>query len=362
MSWLRVGLLVSSLVLSIPLVSSQAGGTVGSDDGAPDGFFAASMTTRAADVVYLLGDRDCGDKRCPVLLRGRHGGKFRQLAPPPVPVSYPCAKPCGTHIYASQVAFATRSFGYLAVPYLFMTRNSGRDWHRVRGFHGLVDVLASPHSVVLVGQGRPRCKYGCDLYAWRARPGSTTFTKHRLGNAAYVNYDGTAAAGRYFYVLLAGSDFDNVMFASSDGGRTWVRRSVTCPAGQAAAMPTAAPRGVVWVICEPTGGGNYPDYLLTSLDAGRTWGPELQIPHGSEKRESTLDIAAASPTDGYALVSDHQVVVTHNAGVTWEASLSASHDLIADVEAANAADIYALGLDHLYRSADSGGTWTRRRT
>ncbi len=215
---------------------------------------------------------------------------------------------------------------------------------------------------------------------------STDGTWWEEARAGVNDYDGT------FYDIDAVAGDDRLMVgtlgmiaASSDGGRTWTRRSSSATLRLSAV--DVLPTGEGWivgrdgVILRTTDGGvTWADqasgvtallYDVTTLaadvavavgaagtvlrttDGGATWAVR------SSGTTRDLYRAAFAGASGWAVGTGGAIVATTDAGVSWQPQTSGTTATLNAVSFADAADGWAVGtLGVMLRTTDGGTTWT----
>jgi hypothetical protein len=277
----------------------------------PKGFEASSASFVSAQTGFVLGTRHCSVLPCKALLRKTvNGGKTWTSVPAPaVSLVPPFNGPPLSDV--STVRFATASDGWAFNPGLWATTNGGAQWHRV-SLPGEVIALAASDGVVFaavepVNGGTGQAK----LY--RSLIGTSTWTR-----IAGVAPDAAlTVSGHSVWAGIAPA-----MSTSTDGGKHWSKLSFSCPPNlpDATAVAAASPANVALDCTNPSDPvpGSGPKAVFTSANGGRTF--HLAGHPGDSGNVGLIAMPPGNP----------QVI-----------TLTATS-----------------GASYLYRSADSGKTWT----
>lgn len=233
-------------------------------------------------------------------------------------------------------AFLTSaSDGWAYGPGLFVTRDGGRQFRRVRVSAGVLGVAASAGKVWVLEQ---RCFIVKQKHATvTACAGSVLLTGPADGTSlrpidqqppgfplAPGYYQGTQFPLEILHaksnlIVLAGAFGLDV---TTDGGRTWRQVRYPCrPPYANSDWPGYAavdPSGSLWLVCAGAPGAGFQrKQLWRSYDAGRSWlGPYQLSPDGYA---DTLD--AVSSTTAWAYGARAPVFHSTDGGRTWKAML-----------------------------------------
>ena len=220
---------------------------------------------------------------------------------------------------ASSVVFADARIGYLYNPGLFMTADGGATWRELPASR-LRDLAVKDGHVWTLEHdacGRDDCR----PYVRRARIGSEAFSGPPDGKESpLVGYVSLAvASGDTAYVVESegfAPDRQPLLLATTDGGRTWTRR--TAPCADAITRRIAATGGDLWLMCGLEGGGSYqPHRSAHSADGGATWTVRAADSAGNIDRFVALSPLVGWRADGGISTS---FKTTRDGGRTWTAT------------------------------------------
>ena len=112
-----------------------------------------------------------------------------------------------------------------------------------------------------------------------------------------------------------------LLWATSNGGKSWARRPVKCGLDALSAAISVTPAGKIFVVCagEP-GAGFQAKSVSTSVDGGRTWTLRESCPTGSCQPlgEGYLGQIAASSSSTLFLAGDRSsLLVSRDSGRNW---------------------------------------------
>jgi photosystem II stability/assembly factor-like uncharacterized protein len=163
------------------------------------------------------------------------------------------------------------------------------------------------------------------------------------GGTTYIEIDPRLPSTLYVGTTQAG------VFRSTNGGRTWERRSNGLPPNAAVGPLELAPSDPSRLYAVV--GGNT---LFTSADAGATWRP---LP----RRENWITRLVVDPSQPRTLYATTYpgLIKSTDGGQTWSQPLLASDGPIAIAPSAPNV-LYAEVSGRLWRSADRGATWTEK--
>jgi hypothetical protein len=229
---------------------------------------------------------------------------------------------CTKHACLSGVRFATSKIGWLFGPDLFRTSDGGHTWTR-ESSAAVIDVEAAHGVAMRSTTSRYEC-ITCDSRIDRVRLPSTAWNRLSAtggymrpqlllqGTDAYiVNYPNGAGAGETHFRY------------SSDRGTTWSDFDDPCakpPHGYRAAGASAAPGGVLVVLCAEVGKSSAA--IQISTDRGKTFGPRHAVPGSFLNAEPIA--AATSDTIAVAYSDPHGygILVSNDGGITWRRTLT----------------------------------------
>ena len=349
------------------------------------GPFLVDVSWISNQAGWALAAVECsGQKLCARLYNTVDGGHHWQRLPdPPGCLTAACSQGLSTSASISKVTFATSNIGYLYGSGFYVTDDGGSSWtqvpsspvENVRTSGGMVYRLTYDHTgcpgpcqrtleVAAAGSSAWR-----PLLSVRPNPGNTTASAQVISQAAdlYVPMYGNQANG-------AAAPQTTVVFRSLDGGTTWQQRADPC--GQAGANEydavafAAAENGFLASLCSPRSASGQGSYVITSIDAGNTWGPRHSVlaPVGLIAAASSTVLAVASPPVSGSGPYTYRLLASADGGATWSTSISDP-----EVLAVNAPGIAFLGFQDgkagrwigdatAIWSTDDGGThWLRRQ-
>lgn len=321
----------------------------------------------------------------------------------------PCA--CRFKAYWAQSGIASSSDGsrlaaLTTVGYLFTSANGGRTWTqgtRPGGLSWLSSVACSSDGKrLIVGGTTPAITGGVRIVIWTSPDaGVTWFDAYTFPVSSQTTAVASASSGGRLVALAPG----NFIVTSADGGASWTERSTgggpsrnwlavassadgsklvatdqgTVPSSiSPASVYTSSDGGATWVdrtlavwavapraVCQAvasSGDGNKlaaacGSSILTSVDAGTTWAV-------SKKRLGESNVVASS-SDGFRLVfadRDGYVHTSTNGGATWTMHTALSWQSAERWQAvASSADGMRLAVgganSYIYTTADGGVTW-----
>jgi hypothetical protein len=331
--------------------------------GVPAGFVAASATTTARGITYLLGSAPCATPPCGALVR-YDGLHWRGVPAPAVAVALkdPSARP-GT---VRDVRFGTPRDGWAYGGALWSTHDGARNWRPVDVGGAVVD-LASDGTTAYAAVSACTGSAGDCRVRLRSTP---------VGRDDWRDVPGVAAAGSEARLSI-GDGTAAVSFVDSRvvyvrHGGAWSAADVPCPDGTPEVVGSASsPR--LFAFCGSPGAGSV-DYLIRYSDDGRTWTDvplgtdHLRIPNGpftsfTAPSSTVLLAASGGPSLG------GRVMVSRDGGATWAAA--SGHGGLPDLDssqgggwryvgASSASRVVALAAvprDGYWVSHDSGRTW-----
>lgn len=304
---------------------TQAGvGPVGGP--VPAGFYAVDLTWVSNDDGWALGTAACGNPPCTSILRTTDGGKSWVGIPAPRAEltetdTNTCGDSCGQ---VSNLRFANRLVGYAYGPNsLFMTTDGGASWQRQSGFAYGLEVVAG--SVLRVSAQAAGCQPGCTFRLQRAAIGSDSWQDvplpagGRSAGAILAASGNTVVLDTYANPAGGAEDATSVVFTSTDAGANWQKVGEPCPrrgpVESDSMAATVAIDGSISVLCAQRG---------------------PYVPGHS--------IFTTTSTDGTHFAAGAPLPDSKPSGVLG--AVSASH-------------LFALSVDSLYTSTDSGAHWTQ---
>lgn len=261
------------------------------------GFSPVSVTRISLQMGWALGTSPCGVALCTALARTRDGGATWHAVPVPPAV----LAPAGAAV--SRVRFANATDGWLFGPQVWATHDGGTTWQKVVALTSEVTSLEAANGIAwgLAVDGATATVYTAPVGTndWKA-----------IGPAAVTPATGISLHGRVGYASAP----DGAIVALTPTGAQ--ERGAPCAAATVSAVAAAGDADVAVVCTADAGAGSSTKTLVLSQDGGMTWDTAGTPPRSGQ----TIGLAAAS-------------VHTYVVGATSGAS-------------------------YLYRTADSGKTWT----
>jgi photosystem II stability/assembly factor-like uncharacterized protein len=308
---------------------------------------------------WVLLRRPCGEAVCPRLRETTDGGRTWKTRPTPA-------------ARVSGVRFADAKIGWLFGPSLFETRDGGATWTRVPAVR-VRQVEASDGLAMRVTEHDPNCayfSYGCpedvdgkalDARTWdRIHKQFFVPSLIRQGGDTYVVSIPNGAGGGETHIEHSGT-----------AGKTWTAINDPCPsapAGSRGASVSAAPAGVLAVLCASVTEPGTASAIRVSTDRGRTFGPALALPTVPSTGLPTLAAGSAGNLAvAYSDVRTAGVVVTNDGGKTWHTMLQPSirpsaastYPPSLGWQDANTARV-SFNTDAIWTTHDGGRSWTRQ--
>jgi len=324
---------------------------------------------------WALVRKPCGKTVCVGLRETVDGGRTWTSLPAPAaldselyadamfgPVAACSARPC-----VSSVRFATPEVGWLYGPALFQTLDGGQTWTRMP-VERVSDVEAAHGIAMRVTSHGTGCAAGCNYRIDRMDLRTTSWV--RLAEAPVSVNPGLLLQGADAYAVnvpnWAGAGQTRIA-ASGNAGASWTAIDDPCPGrhtGYRAASVSAAPRGVLAVLCVSVTGDAAA--VRISTDRGKTFGPRHVVPGNAFG-----PIAAASARTiaiGYSAPHKSGVIVSHDGGRTWRTAIVAlplpprAEHLSPAVGWQDAHTGRAsFNTNAIWTTRDGGSTWTESR-
>lgn len=309
----------------------------------PAGFAPASVTRISLKSGWVLGTSPCGAGRCTTLARTRDGGATWHSVP--VPPSTIAAGASGV----SRVRFADASNGWLFGTRLWSTHDGGSTWTLV-GDAGQVTSLEAAAGLVW-GLG-----LGADgvTTVIEAPVGTDDWTS--AGPAAVAGPVGISLHGKVGYTVTV----SGTVLALGTSGVD--ERGSPCNVGSLSAVSAASDVDVAAICSADPGAGSSTKTLLLSHNGGRTWTTAGTAPRGGQ----TVGLAAAS-THTFVLGAAggaSSLYRTSDSGATWTTVLDdtgggAPFTDLGFTDATHGVAILATtDRPALLVSSDAGATWT----
>jgi photosystem II stability/assembly factor-like uncharacterized protein len=240
---------------------------------------------------------------------------------------------CQQAACVSHIRFATSEIGYLFGPSLFMTVDGGETWQALTS-PPVESLEAAGGEVFRVVYDHTGCPGPCNRTVEEAPAGSDAWqTVYQIPEGADLDTATLILAGSQTIYLPIYGDVakgaeQTTLFRSLDGGHTWRRMGDPCAGGtppvDVAFAFAAASGGFLSVLCFPSG---QPQgwAVLTSSDAGFTWGARLPVPDSSAgllAAPSPGHLVTAGPTgwgDGPATAT---LSCSSDGGQSWSTAAS----------------------------------------
>ena len=293
-----------------------------------------------------------------------------------------------TNLYGSLLATDGHGDAFLYGPQFFVSHDNAKTWSRVRVSGTVLDVSTVGLSVWLVVS---TCTHAgtvtdvpCPVHVLESNNGGRSWEsspvspRGDVGGFSYNLADGQSYLVRTSrsnaYLMLSpsfnthgGPDVVPVWF-TSNGGRSWSNRRVTCHFGAMSAVLSVSPNGTLMAVCasEPSAGEQIKS-VLDSTNGGRTWvlKTDSNINFGYL---GTVDLVS---TQEAFLVGDRSpLLVTHDGGTHWQAVRNVAAGGGGDssfVEFFDASHGLVFGNDDnnnekltLWRTADGGKHWSAK--
>jgi photosystem II stability/assembly factor-like uncharacterized protein len=291
------------------------------------------LTTGVEDWTWVSDDhgwalvrKPCGATVCVGLRETIDGGRTWKSLPAPEALDWSAQfdKPgsCAARPCLWSVRFATSKIGWLFGPALFQTGDGGHTWTRVRSA-AVKGLEAANGFAMRVTTPDPDCGGGCGEHIDRMRLGSSSWERVPISTAYFPSL---LLQGRDFYDVetpnWAGAGQTHLRH-SSDNGATWTEVEDPCQAPSdfyRTASASAAPRGVLVVLCMPATADS--GAVQVSTDRGKTFGPRRAVPNVTPDRLGPIAAASADTIAiAYTNRQKYGVLVTHDGGLTWQATL-----------------------------------------
>jgi photosystem II stability/assembly factor-like uncharacterized protein len=350
------------------------------NEGASPGFAAASVSFTSTESGWVLGIAPCAKRLCTRLLHTGDGGNtWSQVPAPPAPVD------SSTRTGVSELHFANDKDGYaFGGSALWVTHNGGARWKDLVSVAGIkpsvvgsiVSTTTGVFALVAGDPGPLGLGVGGANTQWRIVHAATQSNQfHTLATfgATGVPLSGAlAAAGRVVYAI------DGRSLLRFDGTST---SSSPLPPGHNCEGPIAASSAdhVLLVCGQGVADGSMGDReLFATTDGGRSW---VQLPDpGAGAGYDTMGVADNG--GGQAAIStvsggEGGVLVTTDSGSTWSQTIGFKGQdgaPFTDVSYQSPSQVVAvygpvqaraidgqpfIGVGDVFKSTDGGVTWTR---
>ena len=344
-----------------PAAASPGPSTTPAPPTARLGLLPASATFVSANNGWVLGTGTCASGSCAAIAQTSDGGHTWSAITAPATSIVPAATQGAPGI--SRLRFADARDGWAYGPDLWSTHDGGASWTRltVAGLQAGAAIVAleagngSVHAVVLDGQGYrvASSPVGTDDFrlstvriavgagpvpavqlvlsgaaGWLLENNRTVIGGARLVNGSWVawqppclNVVGPAyLAASSATELAAACDVGlwstptgSHLFASHDGGSTFVEASTTVPLTMTAAVTAASPSVAVVGGTDAVGTA-----LVGTFDGGRTWSVVARL-----GMVGLTDLGFTTPTQGFVVAAagdgPSTFWMTRDGGRTWAA-------------------------------------------
>jgi photosystem II stability/assembly factor-like uncharacterized protein len=347
-----------------PAPGQPAGGPV------PRGFAAASVTFVSLNDAFVLGTAPCQHAPCTSILRTRDRGRsWRGIPAPVAPLGWP-----GDRHAVWGIRFASPTHGFVFGDGLWETTNGGATWRHKTIPKGIILSLATIGGQVLAltepCASGARCSrqpaalvrrpldgrswhlaaqihmaaYALDptsLIATRAGVAAvidgTSVLVSGDGGKTWARHAGPCAANPFpapASVALTGTDglallctgqgytghTGKVVYSSGDGGAHWTRQGTPASAGDGGTLAASSPGHLVistesaasWLYYSTDQGATW-QVQVTKLDGGAGWA-DLGFTSGTDG----VVVYAPARTDGNPRPHQGRLLLTHDAGATWQ--------------------------------------------
>jgi len=362
----------------------------------PAGIQLTDVSFVSPTLGFALGENCRAAQSClAVTLATADGGGHWRAAPAPVAAvgsTSVSAVPGESADSVSRITFANPQDGWLWGPGLFATSDGAATWTRV-ATTGPVLALAAVGADVWAVQadcGGAGAGGACPLVLESAPLGGGSWSPV----AGLPSVDGMAAAltatgGGDAWIeavvpTAGGSGTALLIYATADGGSTWVRRADPCPTPPAGSADPLAAYGsaTVWLGCVgQEAAGSQAKAIYTSADGGSSWtlagssGPSaagVPAAQGRVPAGGYLDqLALTGPGVGWMALGRGTLVVSRDGGRSWTPAIAAGavaagSGILRVTFVAGSGWAIANGVSLpggsaaavVYRTGDGGGSWS----
>jgi len=231
----------------------------------PAGFVATSVTFVSTDAAFVLGTTRCAHQPCTSIAATLNRGvSWDALPAPAVPLGDPLANSGQAAVWG--IRFASPQYGFVFGNGLWVTTDGGQRWTATAGPGGsvvdleVIDAQVLALSYVCLAQSG--CAQDGTLYR-RALSGGPWSVVTRVSGARVI-----ATQARVATVLDGGS-----VVVTGDGGLTFARRAIPCPAPATAgsAVAVTGPDSLALVCAGGAAMGSVQKTVYVSDDLGATW-------------------------------------------------------------------------------------------
>lgn len=297
---------------------------------APEGFVAKDATWVSTERGWVLGSAPCASPPCTSILETRDGGRSWAGLPAPQALIFGATGDCERSACVSSIRFANEHVGWVFGPRLFVTTDGGAHWSEEPSPPiGALEAVGGRVFRVVGDQPQPQCLPYCDFRVEEGTVGSSTWrplpSPSFDGGSPQLMLEGPRLYVAAFHNPAGGAgDAHASLVRSLDSGRTWQKLDDPCGVdanGENDAYSfAAAPRRFLAVLC--LGRGNSDSrFMVTSVDAGRTWSSHRQLPGGFP-----LKIGAGSSRAVSSWIAgngrQNSIATTLDGGRTWKTALT----------------------------------------
>ncbi|MFY9588197.1 MAG: hypothetical protein WAT66_12160 [Actinomycetota bacterium] len=335
----------------------------------PTRFIVIDSTWVSADRGWVLGKGTCGGAECVSLRATGDGGRtWRTVtAPggtPPAALKEDCQDPC-----VGSVRFANATVGYAFGPGFYVTRDGAKTWRR-EDAPLVLNLEISRGRAYRVVARMLGCPGPCDVRIEVSDVASRTWRRLPSPHRDFVG-TGLAIQGRNVFLAgyantAGGAENAHTEFLRSlDGGSSWRSLPDPCGSGPDGENDTTAfastPGGVLSVVCKSRMSPQTRQFVMTSRDAGFSFGPRRALPRVSAE---AISLATQSTIAVAVLRANRsEVLVSRDGGRTWRMTLS--------VPGGEVDTRFFLGFQNattaraafsgrsIWTTRDAGRTWTR---
>jgi photosystem II stability/assembly factor-like uncharacterized protein len=326
---------------------------------------------------WVLKGGQCSGLPCQRIFHTVDGGAtWDQVASPAPTPSDPTCPLCIDHLRLAdtRIGYAWADQISNGLPNFYVTTDGGLSWRAKPAPDVIEDLEMSGRTAYRLVAGGAGCPGPCGVRLETATVGSDSWRRLPVPDVSEGKGDGLVVQGSRIYVLGFGNPAGGVIATTAiarslDGGATWQRFHDPCgstPTDEVdARLFAASPGGFFAVGCEPRL-GQRPSFLISSSNAGTTYGPPQPLPVTSSTYLGALSAGSASSLLVMTLGPvTNTVFASHDRGSSWRATLSApapakssSGQVFAGFEdSLTARAAFATG--PLWTTTDAGASWQR---
>jgi photosystem II stability/assembly factor-like uncharacterized protein len=274
----------------------------------PAGFQPDSFTFVSANDGWVLGTAPCTHKPCTSVVRTTNGGRSWVGIPAPL---------LGLSSFEGQpgldrIRFADNRDGFAYGSQLWVTHSGGARWARVRQGPGYIGDLEASDGVVYADSIKSD-----RITVYRSPAGANSW--HRVARLPVVRgvdgFDAITLHGKSAWIILGGR-----VYASSNG-TAWARESFRCPQSFGISSVAAYSSTRISLLCAGNAAlGSTEKVLYASSDGGKHYVRAGQPPRGGDGG------VLAEPTPSHLFVATTSgaswIYVSRNGGGHWTRSLT----------------------------------------